>query len=142
MAIGRLAWTVLMSALVSCSLLTTAWPAEPSLDSPPVKRSRSGVCHPKGERGYEHTSYFIAFGSLDDCLQNGGRMPGQKGSKGNASGADDKAAYDTDDQQVIKKSRSGVCHDQHSPSFPQIEKYTAYRTMQDCLDSGGRPIQK
>jgi len=133
---------ILATALFCTSLGTIAWAAEPGLDSPPVKRSRSGVCHPKGERGYEQTIYFISFDSLDACLQSGGRMPGQKGAQGDGAGADDKAAYDTEDQLIIKKSRSGVCHDRHSPSFSQIEKYTAYRAMQDCLDSDGRLLRK
>jgi hypothetical protein len=142
MGTGCRARTILASVLFCASLGATVWAAEPGLDSPPVKRSRSGVCHFKGERGYEQTIYFIAFESLDACLQSGGRMPGQKGAKGDVAREDDKAAYDTEDQQIIKKSRSGVCHDKSSPSFSQIEKYTAYRTMQDCLDSGGRALSK
>lgn len=125
-------------SMLGASAVATADPPGPT---PAVKRSRSGICHIKGERGYDETVYFIAFDSLDACLQSGGRLPGHKPSHDGAA-PDDKAAYDTDDTTIVKKSRSGVCHDKHSPSFTQIKKYTAYKTMQDCLDSGGRPVPK
>ena len=48
------------------------------------------------------------------------------------------ALYDSDDGTIIKKSRSGICHDWHSGNFKKTEHYTAYRTMEDCVKSGGR----
>lgn len=50
----------------------------------------------------------------------------------------DKALYDTDDQTIIKKSRSDICHDRTSGSFNLTTNFKAYRTMKECLESGGR----
>ncbi len=50
----------------------------------------------------------------------------------------DKALYDSDDPTIVKKSRQDICHDQKSGSFAGTIHYRAYRTMKDCLDSGGR----
>jgi hypothetical protein len=49
------------------------------------------------------------------------------------------ALYDSDDATIIKKSREGICHDYRSASFERTEHYTAYRTLEDCKASGGRP---
>jgi hypothetical protein len=43
-----------------------------------------------------------------------------------------------DDQGVVKKSKSGICHDPSSPYYAQTKNFTAFRTLQECLDSGGR----
>lgn len=48
------------------------------------------------------------------------------------------ALYDSDDTAIVKKSRNGVCHAASSPSFGQTIHYTAFRTMRDCLQSGGK----
>jgi hypothetical protein len=48
------------------------------------------------------------------------------------------AVYDSDDQTIVKKSREGVCHDYKSGSFARTTHYIAYRTMEDCMASGGR----
>jgi len=39
---------------------------------------------------------------------------------------------------VVKKSNSGICHAPTSRYYAQTIHYTEYRTLQDCLDSGGR----
>jgi len=103
--------------------------------APPVKKSKRGICHVRGSQGYEQTLNFTAFQSLDACLAAGGRLPGSKGGTG---AKDDKALYDSDDRIVVRKSRSGICHDSSSPSYSQTKNYTAYATMDDCLASGGR----
>ena len=50
----------------------------------------------------------------------------------------DGALYDSDDRNIVKKSRSDICYDASSGVFDQTLHYRAYRTMQDCLRSGGR----
>lgn len=52
--------------------------------------------------------------------------------------AADKALFDTDDPTIVKRSSAGVCHDRKSPSFEATIHFRGYRTMKDCLDSGGR----
>lgn len=50
----------------------------------------------------------------------------------------DKALYDSEDQTIIKKSRNNICHDRTSGAFVLTTAFKAYRTMKDCLESGGR----
>lgn len=42
---------------------------------PPVKMSKSGICHPKGGTYYSRTKNFRPFQSMKDCLEAGGRRP-------------------------------------------------------------------
>jgi hypothetical protein len=46
--------------------------------------------------------------------------------------------YDTDDRTIVKKSRTGICHDSRSPNFDGTIHYAAYRSMSDCVRSGGK----
>ena len=50
----------------------------------------------------------------------------------------DRMLYDTEDPTIIKKSRNDICHDRTSGAFKLTTSFKAYRTMKDCLDSGGR----
>ena len=42
---------------------------------PPVKQSKSMICHKKGSTYYSRTKNFIPFTSLQGCIDTGGRMP-------------------------------------------------------------------
>lgn len=48
----------------------------------------------------------------------------------------DKAATAEPD---VKKSKSNICHDKTSPGFKQTKNFTGFKTMDDCVKSGGRP---
>lgn len=63
---------------------------------------------------------------------------GHAASQAPARPAPDKALFDTDDPTIMKRSSAGVCHDRKSPSFDATVHFRGYRTMKDCLDSGGR----
>jgi len=39
---------------------------------------------------------------------------------------------------VVKKSNSGICHDSSSQWYAQTIHYTAFNSLQECLNSGGR----
>ncbi|TRX56705.1 HNH endonuclease family protein [Thalassomonas sp. M1454] len=39
---------------------------------------------------------------------------------------------------VVKKSSSGICHDQQSSYYSRTKNFTPYNSVQACLDSGGR----
>ncbi|MCF2902489.1 HNH endonuclease family protein [Pseudoalteromonas sp. OFAV1] len=39
---------------------------------------------------------------------------------------------------IVKQSKSGICHDQTSPYYVKTKNFTAYKTIDDCLDAGGR----
>ncbi len=44
-------------------------------DEPPVKKSKSGICHAKGTSYYAQTKNYTAFNSLEECIKASGRMP-------------------------------------------------------------------
>jgi hypothetical protein len=96
----------------------------PARDSdPPVKLSRTGLCHAPGTAYYESTEAFTPFESLEACLAAGGRYPkGQEPGGGPA----------------VKLSRSGICHGRSSPAYRATDHYIAYDTLDDCLKAGGR----
>jgi len=43
--------------------------------TPPVKKSNSNICHPKGGTYYSRTKHFTPFATMDDCIKSGGRPP-------------------------------------------------------------------
>ncbi|WP_421335508.1 hypothetical protein [Aeromonas veronii] len=63
----------LVKLVLSCCLLlvcSIALAAEP-----PVKKSRSGICHPKGGTYYNRTKHYIPYDTMQACLDSGGRAP-------------------------------------------------------------------
>jgi len=40
--------------------------------------------------------------------------------------------------EVIKKSKNSICHDITSPSYSRIKHFTAYSSVQECLNEQGR----
>ena len=55
----------------------------------------------------------------------------------NMSIAADKAADKAVDP-VVKKSDSGICHDSKSTSYERTKKFTEFKTVDECLKSGGK----
>jgi hypothetical protein len=49
----------------------------------------------------------------------------------------DRALYDSDDAALVKRGADDVCRDGRDPQFGQLLHFRTYRTLQDCLDSGG-----
>ncbi len=43
--------------------------------NPPVKKSKSGICHAEGGTYYSRTKTFTPYSSMDACLKSGGRRP-------------------------------------------------------------------
>jgi len=39
---------------------------------------------------------------------------------------------------VAKKSRDNICHDSSSANYRQLKYFISYKSMKDCLASGGR----
>ena len=39
----------------------------------------------------------------------------------------------------VKKSKSNICHDKTSPGYNQTKNFTEFKTMDECVKSGGRP---
>jgi hypothetical protein len=46
------------------------------------------------------------------------------------------------EEDIIKKSASGICHDNKSKFYVQTKKFKPFKTMKECLDSGGRLPKK
>jgi len=44
-------------------------------DEPPVKMSKSGICHARGTSYYAQTKNYTAYNTLEACLRAGGRRP-------------------------------------------------------------------
>jgi hypothetical protein len=43
---------------------------------------------------------------------------------------------------IVKKSSSGICHDKKSQYYTKTKNFKSYKTLKDCLDSGGRLPKK
>jgi hypothetical protein len=59
-------------------------------------------------------------------------------SNGNAYHCHKEVAPNPDRRAPVKKSRENICHDQSSPNYQMLRYFIAYRTMSECLRSGGR----
>lgn len=44
-----------------------------------------------------------------------------------------------DGEPAVKKSKTSICHDKTSSSYQQTTNFTAFKTMDECVKSGGRP---
>ena len=42
---------------------------------PPVKKSRSDICHDRESQWYDQTIHFEPFNTLKQCLESDGRLP-------------------------------------------------------------------
>ena len=42
---------------------------------PPVKKSRSNICHDRDSQWYAQTIHFEPFKTMKECLESGGRLP-------------------------------------------------------------------
>ena len=38
----------------------------------------------------------------------------------------------------VKKSRDNICHDVHSPNYKTLKYFISFRSMAQCVSSGGR----
>ena len=64
-------WTVIIWV---CIFALGAALAEAS-EQPPVKMSKSEICHATDSSYYNRTKNFTAYETLDECLEAGGRLP-------------------------------------------------------------------
>ena len=46
-----------------------------SAADPPVKKSKSDICHPKSGTYYSRTKNYTPYQSMADCIKSGGRKP-------------------------------------------------------------------
>lgn len=52
------------------------------------------------------------------------------------------SAAKTEVEPEVKKSNTGICHDKTSAAFKQTKNFTAFKTMDECIKSGGRAPKK
>ncbi len=104
--------------------LTCAYAADPKAAAEPViKKSDSGICHDKTSPSFGNTKKFTSFATMDECMKSGGRP---------AAGQPATAA-----EPIVKKSDSGICHDKNSTSYERTKKFTEFKTVDECVKSGG-----
>jgi hypothetical protein len=108
---------LLMTALISaCACVAQA-------ADPVVKKSETGICHDKSSASFGTTKNFKPFASMDECIKSGGRAP---------AGQPAAAA-----EPMVKKSDSGICHDKNSANYERTKKFTEFKTLDECVKSGG-----
>ena len=117
-------------AALALSLVTTlglTWAADKKeAAEPAVKKSDSGICHDKTSPSFANTKKFTPFNSVDECVKSGGKLPaGQPAAAAPAA-------------PIVKKSDSGICHDAKSPSYEHTKKFTEFKTLDECVKSGGK----
>ncbi len=115
---------------LALSLVTTlglTWAADKKeAAEPAVKKSDSGICHDKTSPSFANTKKFTPFNSVDECVKSGGKLPaGQPAAAAPAA-------------PIVKKSDSGICHDAKSPSYERTKKFTEFKTLDECVKSGGK----
>ena len=124
-------------AALALSLVATlglTWAADKKeAAEPAVKKSDSGICHDKSSPSFANTKKFTPFASIDECVKSGGKLPaGQPAAAAAAAAAAAPAAP------MVKKSDSGICHDTKSPSYERTKKFTEFKTLDECVKSGGK----
>lgn len=62
---------LLSTAIISMLMIVSAF----AQSEPPVKMSKTGICHAKGSTYYAQTKSFTPYKTLQECLKAGGRMP-------------------------------------------------------------------
>jgi hypothetical protein len=113
----------LLATLLGLSLGLAQAADKKEAAEPAVKKSDAGICHDKTSNSFGNTKKFTAFASMDECVKSGGRP---------AAGQPAAAA-----EPIVKKSDSGICHDKNSPSYERTKKFTEFKTVDECVKSGG-----
>jgi hypothetical protein len=119
----RTKYHFLLAALLGLSLCVAQAADKKEAADPVVKKSDTGICHDKTSTSFGNTKKFTAFASMDECVKSGGRP---------AAGQPAAAA-----DPIVKKSDSGICHDKNSPSYERTKKFTEFKTVDECVKSGG-----
>jgi hypothetical protein len=113
------------------TLLITACACVAHAADPVVKKSETGICHDKSSASFGTTKNFTPFASMDECVKSGGRAP-----------AGQPAAAAAAAEPIVKKSDSGICHDKNSASYERTKKFTEFKTLDECVKSGGKLPKK
>ncbi len=104
-------------------------PAPAAAADPLVKKSDAGICHDKSSPSFGNTKKFTPFNSMDECVKSGGKPPAN-------------AKAPAPEVSIVKKSDSGICHDKTSPSYDKTKNFTEFKSMDECIKSGGKAPKK
>ena len=119
----RSAHRLFLAALLASSLSVVHAADKKDAADPVVKKSDSGICHDKTSPSFGNTKKFTGFASMDECVKSGGRpVAGQPAAAA---------------EPIVKKSDSGICHDKNSASYERTKKFTEFKTVDECVKSGG-----
>ena len=55
--------------------VSTLFNVAEATEEPPVKMSKTGICHARDTCYYAQTKNYTAYNTLEECLQAGGRRP-------------------------------------------------------------------
>jgi len=129
-------WNKIFLSFAVIIFFLSVEPSTAQDDGPPVKKSNSGICHVKGSRFYNQTKNFTPFNSIGDCVKSGGREVGN--NKTTRIGTD--LQYQSPDDPNVKKSKSGICDEKGSRFYNQTRNFTPFKSIDDCVKSGGRRV--
>jgi hypothetical protein len=119
----RITHQFLFATLLSVCLSVSHAADKKEAADPVVKKSDAGICHDKTSTSFGNTKKFTGFASMDECVKSGGRPAvGQPAMTAEA---------------IVKKSDSGICHDKNSASYEKTKKFTEFKTVDECVKSGG-----
>jgi hypothetical protein len=139
LAMGHALLCVAALALVVAAPPAASQDAAAGEAPPAVKMSRARVCHPLGTPGYAQTQRYEAFESVQACLAAGGRLArGVVAPEDAPAPPADLAVFDTEDASFVRRSRAGICYTAADGGYLQLLYFKAYRSLEDCLASGGR----
>lgn len=103
--------TTLYSVLIAITSTIAFLPyTSEASEKPVVKMSSSNICHDKSSSYYARTKRFIAYNSIEECINNGGRPP--KGytytpsTQGNNNPNTETFTSNSDNQSIPKYSRN------------------------------------
>lgn len=74
---GAMSSSAFKLSIVAALLSLVSFTASPDkeLPWPPVKKSRSDICHDRDSQWYDQTIHFQPFNTMKECLESGGRLP-------------------------------------------------------------------
>jgi hypothetical protein len=65
-------------------------------------------------------------------------LNGYAKTEGASASNDSVVNKSTSNEGVVKKSRSGICHAPGSTYYARTKNFTPFKTLDECLKSGGR----
>lgn len=68
-------WFVITSVVLWGIIFALGASLAEASENPPVKMSKSEICHAVDSSYYDRTKNFVAYETLKECLEDGGRLP-------------------------------------------------------------------